>query len=527
MPLAVAVDGSTEDYIPWKFCNTLLSVIRNPQFNPMEVTFESCGEMLSRAASRREEGWSNVSGRTQATIGPSPVILLGVLDSLKDEMQQALDIERWGAIDQKFNFVGSRFSSEGFRRWKETLRNIALVHPSWYTHVRRLLGYGMRSRNGGSPNLIQNPLFGGWTQELHMSFDTLLESGVHHSLLPTLCARVCNVRLVSFSLTKYTKNADSLVELICKGLSVLTKVEEVIFLGDAVPNELIALVAETQHSTLQIARFALQNGCFKLESERFPQVISPLASLPSLRVIEVALSDSFALGKPSFARFGTVSAVSWSRNPTESGSQFSLDHLCYQWRPVDIPARDIMLRSVRHVEIDLFIMGNFDRGDNVSAAISKSCSDYSSACQLTLQKSRGPGFGLAHFALCLIKANVHPSVQELVLITTLAPSIPSMKIEGKEDLIMTRVAQDDERLSEALGSQTIPGLRAVRVLLREQLLPSQFLRDITEGVARSSGETEITSDARYVYLLPQCMRKCKERGVTFTVDILFEKESWH
>ncbi|KLO06761.1 hypothetical protein SCHPADRAFT_932879, partial [Schizopora paradoxa] len=531
----VKEDGSSteENCVPWKFCDIILSAIRDPRFNAKDVTFENCGEMLSRMASRRDEGWSKVAVRAHVTSssGLPTVVLLGVLNMLKVEMQEALDIGRWGAIVQDFSLVTSRFASVGFRDWRETLRNIALVHPSWYIHARLLLGYAIRARHGPSPNLIRNPLFGGWTRELHISFGIGQIPGVDHSLLPFLCARVPNVRMASFSISVFNANIENLAEIICKGISALERVEEVVFLGDAVPGELILVLSRTLHPSLRTVRFLLPSKSFKLESEKMPKHMSSLSSLPNLRSIHVALYDGHRLLQ-SFSRFGIVSALSWHR--IVESNDFALHHFCYEPRAVDAPKtlfRDVKLCSVRHAEFDLFLLdpGSGDKVDNVSAAISRSCSGNKSGCKITLRRSRGPGFGLGHFAHCLSKARTHPSVQELELITSLVPNIPDAKpgfMNGKEIKMMERVALDDHHLSKVLVPEITPGLRVVRVLLKETMLSSQYLKDFSTRTARSLGE-EITSDTQFTYLLPECLQKCRERDIEFIVDILFEKESWH
>ena len=106
-------------------------------------------------------------------------------------------------------------------------------------------------------------------------------SGIDHSLLPSLCARVPNVRVASFEFSEYDGDREGLVETICKGVSVLERVEEIVFLGDAVPGEVIPLLSETRQPTLRTVRLLLSPEIYKQADERKPQVISPLSSLPS------------------------------------------------------------------------------------------------------------------------------------------------------------------------------------------------------------------------------------------------------
>ena len=127
---------------------------------------------------------------------------------------------------------------------------------------------------------------------------------------------------------------------------------------------------------------------------------------------------------------------------------------------------------------------------------------------------------------CLSIAHVSPSVEELQLITTLVPKMSNGNIwEGNEDIMMRRVALDDSFLAKALVPEITPGLRVVRVLFRERIFSSQFLKDFSARAASTLGE-EISSEAQFEFLLPECFRVCKERGIEFIVDMLFDKESW-
>ncbi len=251
--------------------------------------------MLSRVALRRDEGWSKVASRSESTkeMGLPLVVLQGTFYALKVEMQQALDIELWNTCDQ--SSAPRRFDGAGFQKWRETVRSMALVHSSWHALARRLLGLNIVVRRHGiSPNLAQNPLFGGWTQELHVSFDELTtedSSYPQNSLLLALCARIPNVRLVSFSLPEDSAQSTLLIPIICKGLSLLTATKEVLFLGKEAPLSLIPLLSETHHPTLRTIRFGFQTRIFESQSHILPQLLSPLISLPTLCFIHVAFAE--------------------------------------------------------------------------------------------------------------------------------------------------------------------------------------------------------------------------------------------
>jgi len=457
------------------------------------------------------------------------VVLLGIFDSLKVEMQHALDIDFWNTFDPFSAHGRDRFSqSTGFQEWTETLRSMGLVHSSWHTLARRLLGHNIVARHGLSRALVQSPLFGGWTQELYVSFIDPIPIDQDY-LLPDLCGRIPNVRLVSFSLPEDSVQLDSLTAVICKGVSMLTVVEDIAFLGDEFLDSLIQLLSETQHPTLRTLRFFLQTPSFKIESDMLPQSLSPLVALSSLCSIHVAY-DGRRGTTDALATLGRVSAVSWTRDPIQSGSTFSLHHLRLEPSP-SIPlgnaAIDGMLRSARHADFDVFIYGaskgSYTDGI-VSASISKSCRTSSSACKLTLRNKWSPALGDFSQLLSSARAQVSPSVQELVLVTTLWSR---GYVEG--DPLKARIASDDAQLSLVLGPGMIPGLRVLRVFLNEWVLPPQFIEQIVaENTGRFGGGEDVAEQVgQYGFLLPQCVQKCKERCIDFLVDIVFSAESWH
>ncbi len=315
---------------------------------------------------------------------------------------------------------------------------------------------------------------------------------------------------------------------------MLTAAEEIAFLGDELPDSLIQLLSETQHPTprLRTLRFHLQNPSFKIESDMLPQFLSPLVALSSLCFIHVVYASG---GRRSptdaLATFGHVTAVSWSRDPIQSGSSsiFSLHQLRLEPSPLENAAINVVLRSVRHADFDVFVFGAH-RGSytdgKVSGSISKSCRAGSSACKLTLRNKWSPALGDFSQLLSSERVQVSPSVQELVLVTTLCSG---SHYDGVGEPLKARIASDDAQLSLVLGPGMIPGLRMLRVFLSEWESPSWFVKQIVvENACRFGGDQDVTEwVGQYGYVLPQCMQKCKERGVEFLVDVVFRTESWH
>ncbi len=186
--------------------------------NTTRRKIQDCGDLLLCAKRRKVEiRASSQSKEEDLKMGLPLVVLLGIFDSLKVEMQQALDIDFWNTFDPFAAHGLDRFSqTTGFQEWRETLRSMALVHSSWQAHARRLLGHNIVGNRGLTRALVRSPIFGGWTRELYASFvDPISTDRPQDCLLPDLCGRIPNVRLVSFSLPEDGVQLDSLTAVIC------------------------------------------------------------------------------------------------------------------------------------------------------------------------------------------------------------------------------------------------------------------------------------------------------------------------
>ncbi len=109
--------------IPWKYCDLVLSVIRDPHFSSRDVTFKDCGDMFRCIGRRRQEGWSVVEARPKQNISFPQVVLEGVLDCIKTGMEKSKDIlraDRWKYPDASW--------TGWLEGWRDTLQNVALVH---------------------------------------------------------------------------------------------------------------------------------------------------------------------------------------------------------------------------------------------------------------------------------------------------------------------------------------------------------------------------------------------------------------
>ncbi len=130
--------------------------------NTTRRKIQDCGDLLLCAKRRKVEiRASSQSKEEDLKMGLPLVVLLGIFDSLKVEMQQALDIDFWNTFDPFAAHGLDRFSqTTGFQEWRETLRSMALVHSSWQAHARRLLGHNIVGNRGLTRALVRSPIFG-------------------------------------------------------------------------------------------------------------------------------------------------------------------------------------------------------------------------------------------------------------------------------------------------------------------------------------------------------------------------------
>lgn len=80
--------------IPWKFCDTILSTLRDPRFDNRSITFKDCGDMYCQIGQYRDRAWSLVESRPQDNAVFPQVILDGVFDVLEDTLKITSNIRQ-------------------------------------------------------------------------------------------------------------------------------------------------------------------------------------------------------------------------------------------------------------------------------------------------------------------------------------------------------------------------------------------------------------------------------------------------
>lgn len=304
-PAPDPIDFDSES-IPWQFCDRILKTLRNPNFNPREITFENCGDMFRRVGEKRQDKWTVAEARPTCSTFPM-VVLDEVLDALEAE---ALHNSRRGDI-----------------AWMKTIKNMMFVHSSWHASVKRLLGHTLFSTSGPAPATLQNPIFGGWTKVLYLKYESVSDyffsnlsiapSRPHGYFLNTLFARISNIRVVYLCLEE---TSDIALASACQSLSSLASLEELTLearYGSLPVQITLAVISKTLHPTLKV--IFLRQGSIGLEDLSI--------SIRSLELLKSLHSVHLHHGRYTFRQDIGISDVSWSRYPSISGSPFTTSEL--------------------------------------------------------------------------------------------------------------------------------------------------------------------------------------------------------
>ncbi|KLO18361.1 hypothetical protein SCHPADRAFT_122324 [Schizopora paradoxa] len=310
--------------IPFALFDTILSAIRDPSFNPKEVTFKDCGDFCSYTTSSRDRdicrrGWAGGAGLPE-------VVLENVFEILGDELRDADKPIRAGS----------------------SLLNYALVHPSWFVHARPALGYFYfysTARPHCPSRSLMNSFAGPWTRHLYIGFgESVGRPSCHsHINVKTLLARLPNlqsfhVRIHSDASNKYY---GIFAKEVCKPLPLLTGLEKVSFDDLVQPDPVVQQLCEVPPPNLKIVQFSGE----RFSSSRWsaepmpllaPQWLSPLLSITSLQSVciqeahyhhDVDYSSCHGHGRGLSRRSPiAIVALLWSRS-SSSADTFDLDEL--------------------------------------------------------------------------------------------------------------------------------------------------------------------------------------------------------
>lgn len=515
--------------IPWQFCDRILNIIRDPRFKPMEISFEDSGDMFRSIGQRRNKAWSVVEARPTCNSSFPLVILDGVLDFLKEDMIKAQNTS---------NHVGGIWSAATeVPEWKKTLQNMMFVHSSWHFSVKRLLGYSVVSSHGPGPSFIQNPLFGGWTRELSLSFN---ESNVREEdsnsssplspfapgkpygfFLSTLCTRIPNTRLVHFSLSEFCGTS---LATVCNALSLLPSLEELQLEAKCNFFPLQSITTAISATHLPALRSLRLYG-WRFKFDNLPILLRALGSLKMLCFVQCICLDSVRDCNP-YRKIG-IRDASWHRNPSEPSSPFTLDDLRVDcatefYQTFDAPfgndATNKVLQATKVVEFR--VLGTQQRLEISHAAVPSTIADViaprlgqcSSARKLVFH--RFPWTRMKTFEQTREQLGTLRNVEELVVKITALPYPPQsdswLRATRKEKaLAKEQFSLNDAQLSRVVEHGWISGLRVLTVIF-----PKQWLDIYVDGLqeARSRGDIGL--------VLPHCRQKCVERGICCKVGIV-------
>ncbi|KLO17888.1 hypothetical protein SCHPADRAFT_146021 [Schizopora paradoxa] len=534
--------------IPWQFCDRILRVIRNPQFNSKDVTFKDCGDMFGAIGRRRDHMWSLVEARPTCD-SPSSlplVILVGVLDYLKIEI-----ISRIFQVPIESRYLDNRLRVEdnaGVLEWKQTLRNMMLVHSSWHARVKRLLGYSIISTQGLTPAFVQNPLYGEWTRELCLKSQFDLESSDFDSdstsiaffpdapILPrgfsSICAYISNIRVVHLCLRELPNRLAS----VCDVLSRLTSLEELTledFNGEIPFETIFATISKARLSTLRVLRFYANR--YKYDDSSIH--IRFLESLEMLHSVQLIYPDPLR-ERYEPPNIGACSVL-WSRNTLQRGSSFMLSELlihCAAESEVPVASRyysrdpqwEKMFDTAKLVEFQvvgpqkgdwLNILSEFAEPSTIAHSIGPWLGRCSSSRTLVFRGFLWMRIMMFEQVIDYCPNGVLANVEELIIeITSLPLPVTTTLWEHASDMekevAKAKFSANDEKLSQVVGAGLFPGMRILKVIFPEEEL-GYYVERFED--ARKRGDLGLEERRM---LLPHCKQRCSERSISLFVEIV-------
>lgn len=209
----LSIANDVEDSI----LDLFLSVIHDPNFSPKEVTFKHSGDIHRKVAKLREEDMCSLGNRSSRgmlnfTIGLPNVILDGVIDVLKAELEDAILAVRsrhgigFASLDLPASCYGDAERQRALLRAAfRTLSTCSVVHTSWLSRAQRALGSSLIrpiARTTSTPYLskyIRNPCYSTWTRQIELRISIRDQNNI--ARLSSLLSRTPNVRFLQLNFT--------------------------------------------------------------------------------------------------------------------------------------------------------------------------------------------------------------------------------------------------------------------------------------------------------------------------------------
>ncbi|KLO17881.1 hypothetical protein SCHPADRAFT_886690 [Schizopora paradoxa] len=485
LPFSSESDEDCLGSVPWQFCDRILAAIRSPQFDSKEVSFKNWVDMFSSVGNRRRDKWSTLENITDC---------------------------HWTK--------------------RNTLQTMVLVHSSWHARAKRALGYSLVSYFDPIQTTLQNPIFGVWTKELHLSFDqydddkfdrwSLTPSLSHVYLTKIFCARVPNIRLASIRLKEASTN---FLTTICEVLTHLDSLEELHLEPGQECNQfpvdsLIAAILGVRYPTLRVLEFHDPD----IDIDYLTSQIDSLAPLQKLHSVRLVWRVFNICPKIQLSR------ASWSRDVAQRGSHFSIKDITIDFI-LDLASTDMhtvhvqefntalirLLQSTELVRFQFFrppsvLYLNANASSQTAGSISSLVGPWLALCSsahtvlfIDFAWKRLKMFGQIYEEIGALSG-----IEELV-IEAESPNYLHGPSEDDVILAKTQFPLNDEELSRVIGAMLFPGLRVLKVTFQKR-----WLEISVEGY--KLGDMDEHEERRM--LLPHCRQKCIERSVTFSVDIV-------
>lgn len=300
-----------------KTLDVIISIIRTPEFNSREVTFDCSGDIYEHVARVRAATEASTASRSLVVSKPaqdpspvlpcgiSEVIVDGVIDVLKAEMLYGtaslrLQLGGIGQIARERRYDMSRVATTG------TLASCSLVHLSWLSRARRALGVILMARDRRLSLPIQNPCFGSWTREMQVDLQ------YHETVgrLAVVLRRLSSLHFLQLNLSAAYLNQSN-ATMNCNALSPLYVLDElVISLPSSTRHDIIRSFCEISLPSLRTIRF--EGICSQpfISGAIIPNLFLSLFSMPSLQSLCV-----HEMYRPSAAdHYLHISHIEWKRD---------------------------------------------------------------------------------------------------------------------------------------------------------------------------------------------------------------------
>jgi len=288
---AILARLSLTERVPPRMMDLVISAIRDPLFDPKELTSKRSADIYLQAMKSRMQDTTSLDRRSgyPPNIFPQDV-LVNIIDILKAEALSALAKLSVSEYQLRGVLWDSLCTEEltALHLARTTLAVCSLVHTSWFIVARRALGTILLSLKGSAlHDALRSPCFGDWTTEVCLT----LKEDHHPQHLVPLFSRLPNVKFVKLDLQQLhstTAGLKNLALALCDAISYLLHLEEYVICNidwRHLSEEDLSRFTQTTAPSLEIVRFV----SLPVRHYASPHLdhFSHLRSIPSLKHVHI------------------------------------------------------------------------------------------------------------------------------------------------------------------------------------------------------------------------------------------------